>query len=280
MQKNSLDKIENKHKCFGNLKETELLNYPRDFTKIIDNTNKYLSEIKNKKYKYTLNELCELLEITALYANRYFTDKLDTIYITRTCKLYTYAMNSKDTKQIKEFAKLFKKEDIANVCSQILFTNNEDFKQKLIDLNLNKNRLLKKYFITEDSIKSAIKEVFKKEIRTRIEAGEEEVISTEYKELDDTLINEIIRKGLVSTNTLKEKFNVKTDTQFHRILYRFEELENLRLAIENNNDNKHNTIRYINDIEIINKIKITLENEKKDNEEFAKERYNRERNIY
>ena len=93
--KNSLDKVLNNHKIFGNLKEDRLLNYSEhkdDLNKIIENTDKYLDEIENKNYKYTLDELCNLLEITKAYANTYFVNKLDTLYITRTCKLYIYML--------------------------------------------------------------------------------------------------------------------------------------------------------------------------------------------
>lgn len=278
--KNSLDKITSTHKFFGNLKEDRLLNYSEhkdDLNKIIENTDKYLDEIENKNYKYTLDELCNLLEITKAYANTYFVNKLDTLYITRTCKLYIYALKSKDTKQIKEFSKLFISPDSLKVCSILCFADNETFKDKLNKLNLTKQRLLKKYFISEDSIKRAIQQVFKKEIRTRTQFEDEEIIQTEYVDIDDALAVKILKLGLISTNTLKAKLDLKTDTQFHRVLKNFEELENLRLAVVNENNNKYNTIRYINDKDIIEKINRILINEKEANEEYAQERYKREK---
>ena len=267
--KNSLDKVLNNHKIFGNLKD--------DLNKIIENTDKYLDEIENKNYKYTLDELCNLLEITKAYANTYFVNKLDTLYITRTCKLYIYALKSKDTKQIKEFSKLFTPPDNSKVCSVLCFAENETFKDKLNKLNLTKQRLLKKYFISEASIKRAIQEVFKKEVRTRTQFEDEEIIQTEYIDIDDALAVKILELGLISTNTLKAKLDLKTDTQFHRVLKNFEELENLRLAVVNENNNKYNTIRYINDKDIIEKINRILIIEKEANQEYAQERYKREK---
>lgn len=276
--KNSLNKINKKHLFFGNLKEDRLLNcsdVKDDFTEIVENTYKYLDEIKNKNYKYTLDELCNRLEITKSYANTYFLDKLDTIYITRSCKLFIYALRSKDTKQIKEFSKLFASPDNIKVCSLLCFKDNENFREKLDNLNLTKERLLKKYFISEDSFKRAIKEVFKNEIRTRDSDGE--LIKTEYIDIDDAIANEIVKLGLISTNTLKDKFNISTDTQFHRILGAFQELEDLRIAVVNKNNNKYNTVRYINNKDVIEKINRALISEKEANKEFANERYKREK---
>ena len=89
----------------------------------------------------------------------------------------------------------------------------------------------------------------------------------------------IILKQII-INLLKYFFNIgrlkelelKTDAQLHRVLRNFEELEQLRIAVLND-INKYNTIRYINDKDIIKSVKSYLENEKKMNEEFAKERY-------
>lgn len=277
--KNSLTKVDEKHLYFGSLKEDGLLSYSNrkdDLSEIINNTNKYLDKIQNENYKYTLNELCKLLEINTMYANTYFVDKLDTLYITRTCKLYIYALKTKDTKQIKSFASLFKTPDKAEICKLLAFADNKSFNENLEKLNLTKERLLKKYFIKENSIKRAIKEVFKKEIKTRAIIEDEEITETKYIDIDNLLINEIIEKGLISTNTLKKDLELKTDTQLHRVLRNYEELENLRLAVVNDS-NKHNTIRYINNRDIIEGVKTDLENEKKMNEEFAKERYKREK---
>ena len=257
--KNSLEKVNQKHLYFGNLKEDRLLQISEkknDLIRIIDDTNRYLFEIKNKKYKYTLDELCELLEITKSYANTYFVDKLDTLYITRTCKIFMYARRSKEKKQIQEFSRLFVPGDRAIVCGYACFSNQEKFREKLDELNLTKERLLKKYFISEASIKRAIRQVFKNEVRTRDAYGE--IIQTEYINIDDALIDEILQKGLISANTLKAELDLKSDTQLHRALAAFEELENLRVAVVNDNDNKYNTVRYINDKNIIQEVKITL----------------------
>lgn len=279
--KNSLNKVNEKHKVFGNLKEDRLLKISEkkdDLTEIIENVNKYLAMIEDEKYKYTLDEFCDLLEITKRYANDYFIDKLDTLYITRTCKLFIYAIKSKDTKQIKDFSKLFVSDDRFLVCTHICFKNNEKFRERLNKLNLTKERLLKKYFISEASIKRAIKEVFKNEIRTRDYDGE--IIQTEYIDINDALVEEILELGLITTNTLKAELDINTDTQLHRVLRDFKQLEELRIAVVNNSDNKYNTIRYINNKDIIENVKFTLYAEQKANEEFAKERYKRERNSY
>lgn len=277
--KNSLTKVNEKHLYFGALKEDGLLSYSDrkdDLNQIINNTNKYLDKIQNENYKYTLDELCKLLEINTTYANTYFINKLDTLYITRTCKLYIYALKSKDTKQIKLFSNLFKSPDNAEICKLLSFADNQDFKENLKKLNLTKQRLLKKYFIKEDSIKRAIKEVFKKEVKTRSVVEGEEITQVKYIDINDSLVNEIMDKGLISTNTLKKELGLKTDAQFHRILKAFGELEQLRIAVLNDT-NKHNTIRYINSKDIIKGVKTTLENEKIMNEEFAMERYKREK---
>lgn len=275
--KNSLEKVNQKHIYYGNLKEENLLNYNDkidDLSIISNNTNKYLDKIKNENYNYTLDELCNLLEITKAYANTYFIDKLDTLYVTRSCKLYIYALKSKDTKQIKYFAQLFKDEDKNEVIKKLTFIDNTNFKDKLKTLNLTKERLLKKYFIKEDSIKSSIKEIFKKEVRN----NDNEII--DYIDLDNSLIDVILDKGLISNNTLKAELGVSTDTQLYRILYQFDKLLELRIAVVNENNNKYNTVRYINNKDIINKVKFILDQEKKQNEEFAKERYKAEKRIF
>ena len=275
--KNSLEKVNQKHIYYGNLKEENLLNYNDkidDLSIISNNTNKYLDKIKNENYNYTLDELCNLLEITKAYANTYFIDKLDTLYVTRSCKLYIYALKSKDTKQIKYFAQLFKDEDKKEKKKKLTFIDNTNFKDKLKTLNLTKERLLKKYFIKEDSIKSSIKEIFKKEVRN----NDNEII--DYIDLDNSLIDVILDKGLISNNTLKAELGVSTDTQLYRILYQFDKLLEIRIAVVNENNNKYNTVRYINNKDIINKVKFILDQEKKQNEEFAKERYKAEKRIF
>lgn len=275
--KNSLEKVNQKHIYYGNLKEENLLNYNDkidDLSIISNNTNKYLDKIKNENYNYTLDELCNLLEITKAYANTHFVDKLDTLYITRSCKLYMYALKSKDTKQIKYFSQLFKDEDKNEVIKILTFTDNDNFRDELKELNLSKERLLKKYFIKEDSIKSSIKEVFKKEVRNH----DNKII--DYIDLDNSLIDDILSKGLISNNTLKTELGVSTDTQLYRILYQYNDLLKLRIAVVNENNNKYNTVRYINNKDIINKVKFILDQEKKQNEEFAKERYKAEKRIF
>lgn len=99
----------------------------------------------------------------------------------------------------------------------------------LADFKIRKTWLRKRLFFTQQSLFKCIEDVFSREVVT-IE-NKKEVIK--YQKLSNDEINRIIKDGVLSENTIKDKLNLKNALQIQRRIERGDIALNFRIAMTN-----------------------------------------------
>lgn len=189
----------------------------------------YLDLIVNEGYTYTIQDLCEILDMTEQYIQVNFINKLDTLYIDKENKLV-----------IRGLINLY--EDFGDI-----YIRDNEMRELIINVLDYKDKLKKKILINQLSINQLLMNIFKKEVE-EIETEEFFFLRDRNKKTAKKLVplteddlDIILNNNLFSTKSLKAYFGVKYDTQLYREL---KWRRYIKFVCEDSSK-KHNRVRYL-----------------------------------
>lgn len=192
----------------------------------------YLELIANEGYRYTIEDLSEMLDMTEQYIQINFIDRLDTLYIDKENKL-----------KIRGLISLYQQ-------AGDIYIRDDEIKELIINMIGYKDKLKKKILINQVSINQLLMDIFKKEVeemdsdygyllfRDRNKNTDKKLVPLSEEDIDMIFDSEL---KLRSTKSLKEYFGVKYDAQLYREL---KWRRYIKFVCEDKSK-KHNRVRYI-----------------------------------